>query len=468
MSLFSSSERMGLLNRRRAIVASATCMVGISILGCDRTSPEAADNEQLDVRVDIPLRISWVGTQDDADAIRRGWSSVSEQAITIDVIPLNRNHDASNQAPDQASNHESPTIDEWIRIAKTSDVIGVPMMMIAELAAKQMIQPIAGGNIDQITSDLLPALRSGVANYGGETFAIPYAAPLPALFSPSSDDAVDMTWAAYDQRVSGEWSGRAGEPTADGWAATSFLWRCAGATSKWLVSRESFEPLIDDEAYVQTLELMKRTVMRYDQPRQTPGDIWQRLSQGDLVAGITFPTTLPSQETQWRVSDLPTTEAGVEGTVPTVFSPRLGVIAMTTHCRQTGAAKQFMQWISGGEGSQSTRQLIAPTGAVRSSDPSSPTSPYTQWLEQKLESPITLPTFHFAAASEYYAVLDRAVTRCLDGKSSASERAGRCEDAMAIDHQADRGGQPIKSLAKSVRNAGLARFQSSSARQRRP
>ncbi|TWU56104.1 hypothetical protein Poly59_24080 [Rubripirellula reticaptiva] len=396
------------VTRRQAISQSATCLAGITLLGCNRTDEVVAPVAAA--RTDIPLRITWVGSQDEADAIERGWSSVSEQAIAINVVVIDRSQSV-------------PSIADLTELAKSSDLLSVPLMMVAELASSESIESLTGDAISVITSDLLPAMRSGVARYGGDTFAIPYAANLPALFFSTNRSEADLalSWKEYGDRVGADWNGKAGEPTTAGWAASMFLWRSIGSAQRWLVSRETFEPTIDDEPYVQALDQMRQTVARYETPRQTPSQIWQRLQQRELAAGITFPTSQANSEAELSAADLPSPESSSQSLASLAFSPWLNAITMSANCRQTDASKLFMDWISGGEGSESTRQMVAPYNAVRSSDASSSLTPYAQWIEKKLGSPVTLPSMQFISAGEYYAALDHAVMDCLDGKSTAAE-----------------------------------------------
>ncbi|MGB7326334.1 MAG: hypothetical protein WBD31_15785 [Rubripirellula sp.] len=396
------------VTRRQAISQSATCLAGITLLGCNRPAEVVAPVTA--VRTDIPLRITWVGSQDDADAIQRGWSSVSEQAIAVTAITLDRSASI-------------PSIDDLIQQAKTCDLLSVPLMMVAELVSSQSIESLTGDAISAITSDLMPAMRSGAARYGGDTFAIPYAANLPALFLSDnrSDTDMAMSWKEYDDRVVADWKGKAGEPTTGGWAAAMFLWRSVGSAQRWLVSRETFEPTIDDEPYVQALDQMRQTVARYEKPRQTPSQIWQGLQQRELDAGITFPTSQVNSETELVATDLPGPQSSGQSLPSLAFSPWLNVIAMSTNCRQTDASKVFMDWISGGEGSESARQTVSPHSAVRSSNTSSNLDAYAEWIEKRLGSPVTLPSMQFISAGQYYAALDNAVMDCLDGKSTAAD-----------------------------------------------
>ncbi|TWU59115.1 hypothetical protein Poly51_19010 [Rubripirellula tenax] len=401
------------INRRQAIVRSASALAGVGVIGCNR--PTAAPTAAIDARNDVPLRITWVGNQEDADAIVRGWASVSEQAITVDVIPLDRND-------------LQPLSDLLPTLSKSNDVIAVPSMLVAELVANESIAPLTGDDIDSLCGELQPAVRSGLSRYGADTYGIPITTPLPALMlgpSEKSGGETTTTWKQYDQNVRDRWNGKAAEPIADGWAAAMFLWRASSAKGGWLFSRETFAPLIDGDDYVAALSLMNETVSRYEKPLRNASQVWTGLCDGSLLAGIGFPTESVQTDNEIKICDLPFGESSGESTSKQqLFDPLSTIVAISTNCRQTAASKTFLAWISGGEGSQSVRQKISPTAAVRDTDSSVRTSEYSSWLETKLQSPVTLPAMQVIAAPQYYDALNTQVIRCLDGKSSAPEALG--------------------------------------------
>jgi hypothetical protein len=397
------------VNRRQAIaMAGAACLSGWTIAGC-RENPSPVSSVSPDARTDIPIRVVLVGGEDVAETISRGWSSVSEQAIDVRTIAMDR------AAPTRA-------INDLVTAAAKSDVLIGPASAIAELFAEKSIVPLTGDELSSIGEDLYPALRNGLARYASELVAVPVATPLPAIWMSADDaDATINTWADYDRLVDTVWKGNAAEPTAQGWAAMSFLWRASTSVSRWLFSRENLAPVIVDDDYADCLTQMATTVARYRQPRQTAADVYQAIREGNINGGLAFPTDASPIDGDWNVTALPAGKALVDSLVkplPDVFS----VVGMlSSNCRQTAASKTFLDWLSGGEGSQATRRKLPPMQATRESIVDGVAGPYASWVKTPLRSAVALPVLQVIAAGDYYRVLDEAVTRCLDGKATAKE-----------------------------------------------
>jgi hypothetical protein len=229
------------------------------------------------------------------------------------------------------------------------------------------------------------------------------------------------SWEAYDRLVEG-WSGAASEPTAPGWAGSMFLWRCA-AERQWLFERDSFQPLIASESYLRALELMVQTCSRYQRQQQSPQQVWDGVKSAELRGGIGFPELRTDE--QDGVMFLHSLPGQIEGSrvLLDLFSP---VAAIAASCRQTAVAKQFMLWLSGGEGSQSVRRQIRAMNDVRQlevagSATSGSIASYDQRLRERLNNVVTMPTLQLLEAGEYYGVLDRQVIRALNKETSAQE-----------------------------------------------
>ncbi|WP_145168677.1 extracellular solute-binding protein [Rubripirellula lacrimiformis] len=393
-----------MLNRRNAILGTAACLAAVQ--GCGPSDAPAPISEPL--RTDIPLRIAMAATKIQSDAINRSWGSVSDQPLKITTT--------------QTSRDSSAPIADLIAAAENSDVVVVPLNAVAELVANDAIAPMASDDMQELIDDLYPALRGGVVRFGNNAYALPLASTLPALLTTESTapDSPIATWHDYDQWVGEQANQAAGEPTAPGWAAAMFLWRAAGSAQRWLFNRENFAPTIDEETYIDSLALMAKTVARYPQPRRTPDQVWSDLLDQKIAGGIGFPTRPPGNESEIRVAPLPGGTNPLNQNKP-LFDPWLSVIAITTNCRQTDASRTFVQWITGGESSESARRQIAPFAPVRISDAHDLSDPYAQWLTQKLDTPVTLPTIQVMGAAEYYAALDDQVIRCLGGKSTPAE-----------------------------------------------
>lgn len=351
-----------------------------------------------------------VASDDLAETIMRGWSSVSEQAIDVQAISFDR------ARPDEA-------ISALVDASGKSDVLVGPASAIAELFSEKLIVSLADDELESIGDDLFPALRNGMARYAADLIAMPIATPIPALWMTANDVSPDdiKTWADYDRLVETNWNGSAAEPTAGGWAATSFLWRASTSVSRWLFSRETFAPTIDDEEHVACLSQMVTTVNRYKKPRQTMAEVYESIRQGNVSGGIAYPTDADPIDGDWNVFSLPVGENLLNSLVKPLPDPFSPVAMLSSNCRQTEASKTFIGWLTGGEGSQSSRQKLPPMHPTRESIQDNNTTPYTGWIKKPLRAAVALPTIQIIDAGDYYRVLDQAVTRCLDGKASVDE-----------------------------------------------
>jgi hypothetical protein len=123
----------------------------------------------------------------------------------------------------------------------------------------------------------------------------------------------------------------------------------------------------------------------------------------------------------------------------------LGVISGS--CRQTAAAKRFLGWLAGGDGSELVRGALpgmtvcrkdtdeGPASGATSAPFAAPGGPlpagrqggsaagplYDNYLKMRLRSSQVRPTLRLLGYDRYLAALDRAVIDCLDGKVTAAE-----------------------------------------------
>ena len=404
------------LHRRRFLSGSAASAAWVAV-GCkNELQPELQATPE---RRDVPLRLVLAGTAQDAETIRRGWGAVTEQPIDIQPIELNRAAAASLSRA-------------VLDAAKKSDLVIYPLAWVPQASVAEVVVPLSADEFEEIDKQadgLFPALRSGAARYAGEYLAVPLGAPLPAMLSvndlPDSSDDQPQTglasWEAYDEIVAETWDGLAGEPTAPGWAGAMYLWRTAD-TKGWLFHREDLQPMVKTEPYVRSLELMVRTSARYKTKQQTPDQVWSGVQSADLQGGIGFPRTGTAADGEFQIRDLP----GVSELSKVLLDPFSPVISLTASCRQSAAAKRFMQWISGGEGSATVRhQVPGMTGIgnenVSDAQSTSVAGSYDQWLATRLSSPVTLPTLQLLEAGQYYAVLDKQVGRALAGDATPEQ-----------------------------------------------
>ncbi len=388
-------------DRRRFLVGAAAVVASLD-LGCGKQMPVVPPAAQT--RQDVPLRVLLVGAPGDKDAVSRGWQAVSEQAIQVDVLPLNR-ADPSGLS------------DALLAGAKKADVVIYPLVLVGEVVRNDAVVKMTADELKRIELEvggLLPAARNGAARYGGATYALPLGCALPAVVAQANVEPLE-SWEDYDRLVENQWGGTAAEPTAAGRAGTMFLWRCRGIKN-WLFERKDLKPLVNTQPYVTSLELMLRTNERYATKDQTPAQIWNLVGAGKLRGGIGFPEQRSGAMGDTLVFALPGT-VNLSKVVLDPFSP---VVSLSASCRQTISSKRFLQWLAGGEGSRSVRGQVAGMtdlrGAASINDAS---SPYDEWLAGQLEAPLTAPCPQLNAASSYLFALDKNVRRALAGEVTA-------------------------------------------------
>ncbi len=398
------------IHRRDVLLAASAVLLAA---GC-----RSEENEEVTTpiaeREDVPLRIVMVGSGADAELLTRAWASVMTQPLKIQTLDISRQSAAGDLA-------------KLPELAKKSDVLIYPILATADLFAANSIVPATPESYraaEQELGQVQAAAKNGAGMYAGEIFAVPLGARLPALVATEEMDPLS-SWAEYDRWV-GDLEDAACEPLASGWAGAMFLWRAASTLETgWLFSREGMVPLVDSQPYIDVLKQMKATADRYQPGRLTPEQIWSRIQGESLRGGICFQATADN-ETQVHVLDLPG-EVSANRVLLDPFSP---VVSISSSCRQTSASKQFANWLSGGEGSETIRRQIPGMTAVRrqrvggSAANQQQAGSYDQWLSERLETPITLPAMQLLSAAEYYAVLDQQVGSCLDGQASPDEALG--------------------------------------------
>ena len=396
-----------MLTRRRALLTSVSAVLIAS--GCQTNSTE--EIAPAPPRQDVPLRVAMFGTEQDAEVLTRGWASVMSQPLKIETLKVDR----------AATAGIASRITE---LAEQSDVVIYPIIAMAELVADDAIVPIQTAEFAATEQELGPVattMRNGAAMYGGNLVATPLGAQVPALLVTEAIDPIE-TWADYESWVS-DLDGAAAEPLAPGWAAIAYLWRAASTLeSGWLFSGDDLTPLVDSEPYVQILQQMKQTAEKYKPGRLTPSEIWSQIQSGKLKGGIGFQVG-NENEAQVSVSNIP----GAASTNRVLLDPFSPVISISAACRQTAASKQFANWLSGGEGSESVRRQIPAmtttrTRRIAAGDSNQQQgSAYQQWLSKRLTTPVTLPALQLLAAGEYYAALDQQIGLCLDGTTGPAE-----------------------------------------------
>jgi hypothetical protein len=400
-------------------------LAAAAVAGCDSNSaPDtAADDTPTTRSSNVPLRVALVGDQSEADAIQSAWALTSEQPLEFQRIESTR---------DDAELDEANRLEPWQDIALRSDVLIVPQRLLGTLTAAEAIVEFQTGLMKEYRRDygaLFPAVRNGLGNDGGRRWGLPCGAKTLALLTIDADSDAE-TWAEFDRRVEAV-DGRAAEPLAVGWAAASYLHRCATSIDRdWLFHRSDMEPLIDEPDYIAVLEQLAETATRYQQTELTPMGIWQRMRRGDLRVAIGFECpVLPAEdtaaETDGDVFDIGVSTGPVEIEGERIwFPPSTPLACISSGCRQTDASKRLIGWLSGGESVDAVRQQtnrFSQTRQAVQQNPSALQTAYSRWLSERLDTLQAVPSLTLPGGSHYYDALDQQVRRCVAGEVAATD-----------------------------------------------
>ena len=447
------------LTTRRHFLASAAAS-SAAIVGCGKSSDIVPTQTAApEVRRDVPLRVLLCGDERWAEVLKMAWSAIADQPLQISVFDSKKiNADAW------------PT--KVLEAMKACDVAIVPIGLLPALDAASAITPPTDDLFAQEASTakkFFPVLREGAMKFGGRTVAVPLGAVQPSLVLTSDGSAEDLEvpkdWEAYIAVAKKLNESRAGssvepvvaEPLTDGAAAQMFLWRANSANPPvWLFDRVSFAPVIDTAPYVETLELMKRCVELYGSARLNAGDVWSRVATGKLRMAIAWPATHSTTErieeaVNCAFAPLPVALSASTSTekwrpTQTLVSAESPVAIISSQCRQSIAAKRFLNWMVGGDGTSMVRSVVTGlTDLRRSREPNraasntsasegdsfakspdneveeSGISSYGSVLAKSLSSLSMRTPLQVLEYRKYAESLDAAVLSCLDGKQSAQD-----------------------------------------------
>ncbi len=392
---------------RRTTLAAGGSLITAWLAGCN-SQPESVEVLPQTPRSEVPLRVLLIGDSPATDTITRGWSAANSAAIKLEVIDIPR-AEAGRLTGDVLSK------------AKSNDVLIVPLISVGELFTGEQLTKLELSSLpglSEATTTLPAAIRSGVARFADQTVALPLGGQVPAVFSVESIEPLN-SWDEYATLVDKSWQGAAAEPSAAGWAAAMFLWRASwSAGEAWLFDRDSLSPLIDSESYVETLTLMVETHRQYKQPRMTPAEIWSELKKGTLRGGIAFPGRDVDAFPDVQLTGMPTGQSVAR----VLFDPFTPIAAISSGCRQTTLAKQFLAWLATADGTATLKQsldgvlqVIAPEQGLSNSGDSG--SVYEQWLHGVWRTPLVRMNLQLLGGGGYYESLDHAVSEVLDGKA---------------------------------------------------
>lgn len=392
------------IRRRNLLLGFVVTAIGCKKLG---TAPEPPVDDDLESS-SIPLRILVVGDSVDGQTIARGWQSIGGGDLDISTIQLMA--DSS----------------ELIDAVGQCDVVLSPAIVTADLVNANAIDPPRGEFAETLAQVWLPSIRAALIRYGDRDVAFPIGTPMPVIVSNGELPEI-KSWNDFDQLVIRDGQ-KFAMPTAAGQAAWTFLTRLPSIGPAGLFHREDFTPLIDSAENVAALTTLVTMIGRC-QPPPTTGwtatAIWSAVAEGELTIGLGSPGKTDSATTELVVTAPP-----VDGNRRLV-DPMSPVAMVSSRCRQSQLANQFVQFISGDATGTETRQTISSATPVRISDLG--VNAYQQIWARELGSPLIVPTLRILSGWQYYRALDDAIIKCFGGEvdpSSALRSVAEQWDAL--------------------------------------
>ena len=247
-------------------------------------------------------------------------------------------------------------------------------------------------------------------------------------------------------------------PLAEGWAAKSFSAVAASYARKKgrlsvLFERRSMKPLIASESFVRALEELKLLAkLNPASLEYTPQDIFEKLIEGKLSAGVTWPSNsrpagLDEAATQTlRVHSLPgsstyfdeSTEAwgtrqASESNVVNLHGFNNVLASQTKISRRPQSAVEFLKWLPESTISQTlfaSNRDLGPFRVTHLGDAQTWIgdqfslefeNSFTSHLKEAHEQALIMTLPNILRQSEYMAILDKEIRKCLKSDLPAKE-----------------------------------------------
>ncbi len=267
-------------------------------------------------------------------------------------------------------------------------------------------------------NETLRHLVEGQTRWHHRTAAISLGSPVLAVMASAELSAPRSwpEWTTLAEKVSAEGKGpQAAEPLADGWGAIMFLKRVASLRPKaWLFYADTMKCSLELPEYVDTLSEMVEVKKSYPSALLTPEQIREQLAQGKLAIGITFP--IGNSDANMHYAKLPAGRFVQTGRGP--------VVTISKGCRQTTAARTFIQWLAGPDGvlatSSTSLGLINSLSLERSEGRLD--SDYLRIVQSTLdESGETVPAIRLLQVDRYLELLDQAVIKAISGEMAPAQ-----------------------------------------------
>lgn len=436
-------------------------LLGILVLqvaaGCNSQPDKSASTEPAAPAVtsSTPLRIRSAASPDFNRRLLVAWQAVSEQpleliAITDEDWRLLSNNGSNEQPADTSQ----PVSEKPSGLEKQTDLFLFANQQMGILQKAHALAPLPETlweSSQEKHGKLLTALANDTSRWGSERFALPLGTSVPALWARDdiSVKACD-TWDQYQAALDELGPGKAAEPLAEGWAAMTFLYRAATSTGgTWLFDRQTMEPVITAAPYQRALEQLVAARKSYNAELLTPAEILTQLQTGNLSIGIAWPTPNPPSQidtSELAIQPLPQSsqvyvedwqDAASFPSLPMVSDQGL-VVALSKGCRQSGIAKNFLNWLISQEGWQSLSDSVGEVFPIRSavdsqsSASSNTTAPnshgsstsdrgYNAYVEKVFSKPQVRPTLRIPGAERYMQVLDLHIRAAVAGERTPAD-----------------------------------------------
>ena len=372
--------------RLRDTILSAAIFVMLLILtsGCEQKTVQRltidAPQSLPTASRSFPCTVLVVGKPSITEPLKRQWSARYDSEFNV-----------------QATTVETLSENDF-KIPQEVDVVVYPSELMIELIHRGRIAELKQSVYESESlnkNDLLTHFRKSGIRYDSKTWAVPCGGPLfsliyqPEAFAPTKTE-MPQTWSelirwakrfseqpiessANSDEVSTDKSSgmqAIGVPLAEGWAARTFIAVAAPyARQKGRLSvlfqRRTMQPLITSEAFVRAFDELKALAkINPENLNMTPADVLQALVDGNLAAGITWPTSTvtPNSETTTAqtllVNSLPGSSTYYDESAqawgtrqssePNVVNLHgmVGLLAsQTKHSRRPQSAVEFLKWL---------------------------------------------------------------------------------------------------------------------------
>ncbi len=258
----------------------------------------------------FPCMVMVIGEPAIAEPLQRQWSARYESAFNIKTVSIEEISKADFDIPQDV------------------DVVIYPAQIMIELIHRGRIKELKDSvyQSDALNkNDLLKHFRKSGIRYDSKTWAVPCGGPLFALiYQPDAltrtETQIPEKWSQLilwaerlaqqknDDSAAADGSAantptatqKIAVPLAEGWAAKTFIAMAAPyARQKGRLSvlfqRRTMKPLIASEAFTRALDELK-TLAKLNPAslNMTPTDVLEALVNGQLAAGITWPTSAVS------------------------------------------------------------------------------------------------------------------------------------------------------------------------------